>query len=698
MSGISTSVAVNDGLSTAFRTMADSINICLSGFVKMQEATGQGVNVSNVNEMRSALNNMTVAAGQVSNEITEAGNKQQQFNNQVKNGGTAMQGLVGKVTGLIGAYASLQGIKGIVSLSDTMTQTTARLNLMNDGLQTTEELQQKIFQSAQNSRALYTDTAASVAKLGNNAKDAFSSNDEIVKFSELINKQFTIAGASTIESSNAFLQLTQAMGSGVLRGEELNSIFEQAPNIIQTIAEYLNVPIGKIREMAKEGEISSDVVKAAVFSATDEINEKFASMPMTWGQVFNSMQNKAIFVFQPILNKINEIANNEKFQNMANSIVNSLAAISTAGTHVFDVLGSLASLLYDNWSAISPLIWGVAAATGFYYGILAIGAITQGAAAFAMSAYHIACAVGAFMVGNLTIAQTELNLAMLANPILFVVSLIIGVLIIALVKWIKSVGDLKLAWLIAMDTVKTATENLQEKFMMAWYGILNMLDTAKISFLLAGNLISDYVGNMKVNVLTALQNMINGSILLINNFIKKLNKIPGVNIDAITTVSTIGTDAAATEAKKQAERIADFNKAYGETQKKAANRASELANLEAKNNINQAKRQNEIAQRKNDIANGTSDEAANSNAIASNTAATADDTGKIADAMEITEEDLKYLRDIAEREIIDRTVFQSLTVDMGGVSNTVNNMTDLDGIGEYLGDVITQAASASMEG
>lgn len=162
------------------------------------------------------------------------------------------------------AYISIQSVGKALDISDELTTTTARLNMMNDGVQTTEELVNMVYAAAQDARGSFGDMADVVARFGNNAKDAFGSSEEVVAFADLVQKQMTIAGASTTEASNAMLQLSQALGSGVLRGDELNSIFEQAPNLIQSIADYLDVPIGQIREMASEGELSADVVKAAI--------------------------------------------------------------------------------------------------------------------------------------------------------------------------------------------------------------------------------------------------------------------------------------------------------------------------------------------------------------------------------------------------------------------------------------------------
>ena len=234
----------------------------------------------------------------------------QDLGNQQKITASSTDALASKIKSLVRSYVGIKGISSLFYLSDTMAQTTARLDRMNDGLQTTSELNQMIYESAQRSRGAYQDTADMVAKLGTLAKDAFSSSAEVVAFAEQINKQMTLSGASTVGAQAAMLQLTQAMSSGVLRGEELNSILEQTPTIAQTIADYIGVSTGKMREMASEGQITAEVVKNAMFSAAEETNAAFEKMPMTWAQVWTKFQNVAIRAVQPVLTAINWLANN----------------------------------------------------------------------------------------------------------------------------------------------------------------------------------------------------------------------------------------------------------------------------------------------------------------------------------------------------------------------------------------------------
>lgn len=283
--------------------------------------------------------------------------------------------------------------KEILGLSDEITQTSARLNLMNDGLQDTDQLQQMIYQSAQRARTDYMATADVVAKLGQRAGDAFDSSGEVVQFAENLNKQFVIAGASQQEIASASLQLTQALGSGVLRGEELNAVFEAAPNVIQTIADYLDVPIGKIREMASDGQITADVVKNAMLGATETINEQFDDMPMTWGQAWTLMKNAAVNSMDEVLDKINDILQDESAESVINGVIGSFEILADVASMAVDGLANGAEFVAENWDYVYPILIGVGAAF-LFMGAQAAASGLAAAAAWAIAHWPIV-AVGA---------------------------------------------------------------------------------------------------------------------------------------------------------------------------------------------------------------------------------------------------------------------------------------------------------------
>lgn len=321
--------------------------------------------------------------------------------------------------------------------SDEITQTTSRLNMMNDGLQSTADLYNMVYVAANDARGSLGDMASVVARFGNNAKDAFSSSAEVVQFANLVQKQMTIAGASTQEAANAELQLSQALGSGVLRGDELNSIFEQAPNLIQNIADYLDVPIGKIRSMAQDGELSADVVKQAVFAATDEINANFESMPMTWGQMWTVFQNNATMAFQPVLQRLNDLANTDGFQTFTTNAINDLAVVAGVVLDIFEGIGSIGTFVQDNWQIIGPVVYGVVAALAAYatyVGITnAIDMISTGIKiTMCVASYAHAAATGteASATAAATAAQYGLNTAMLSCPLTWIVVGIMALIIV----------------------------------------------------------------------------------------------------------------------------------------------------------------------------------------------------------------------------------------------------------------------------
>lgn len=258
MATIRTAIALYDGVTSPLRNMQKAMGIVLNSFESMQRASSNAVDVSAIQEAREELARAETAFDSIEQNIRDANDQQQRFNRSIRDGSSAADGLWQKMKGIAATVGGMIGLKQALGTSDQLTQTNARLNnalIKFDDGGSIKELEAKVMASAQRSRAYYMDTAAAVAKLGTNARDAFTNMDEVIAFSELVNKSFVIGGAGAQEQSAAMLQLTQAMASGVLRGEELNSIFENAPGIIQSIAKYLDVPIGQIRTMASEGHI-----------------------------------------------------------------------------------------------------------------------------------------------------------------------------------------------------------------------------------------------------------------------------------------------------------------------------------------------------------------------------------------------------------------------------------------------------------
>lgn len=410
------------------------------------------------NNLNTAMQNMDVSGanaaylqlsqtvGNTERYIRDNTDEQGRFNQEIQEGVSGSNELVNMIKRAAGAYISIQGVGKVLSISDELTQATSRLDLMNNSFNEingtaneTSELVNMVYAAAQDARGSLDSMASVVARFGNNARDAFGNSEEVVAFADLVQKQMAIAGASTQEAANAELQLSQALGSGVLRGDELNSIFEQAPNLIQNIADYLDVPIGQIREMAADGELSADVVKAAIFAAADDINGKFDEMPMTWGQIWQSMQNTAVMAFQPVLQRLNGMANSDAFQGFVDGAIEAMAMTANIVLNIFDLMSQTGSFVADNWSVISPIIYGVAAALAVYGAYLAIvkgieiaSTVTKTIMTIATYAHAAATRTAVNATTAETAAQLGLNTAFLSCPVVWITLLVIALIAVFL--------------------------------------------------------------------------------------------------------------------------------------------------------------------------------------------------------------------------------------------------------------------------
>lgn len=578
MGTIRAAIRMYDGMSPALSGMTKAMNIVISSFEAMQEASNNAVDTSSIKAAREELNRVEITINEMTDNLREADEAQQKFNNEVRNTGGSASVLLGKFKAIAVTMGAAFSAKRIIDLSDEMATTRARLNLMNDSLQTTEELQSKIFQSAQRSRAAYAETAAVVSKLGILAGDAFSNNDEMIAFAELMNKNFIVGGAEAMAQASAMYQLTQAMASGRLQGDEYRSIIENAPLLAQSIEAYMrNVQgaTGSMKDWASEGLLTADVIKNAMFSAAAETNAAFADMPMTFAQIKTIVGNTLLQTFEPIIQTI----------------------------------GKSAQYIYDNWSTIAPVFWGLTAAVGAYALVLGI----QAAAAWKARA-----------------AQMGLNLALFSSPV-FWVALAIGYMVGRIYDWIESVGGIKMAWMIAMDAIKTKADTI-------------------------------FVGIAK-----GIQSLINTFVREINNFINHLNTIPGVNLK-LWGETTFATNLAA---EKDATRIARQNDIEAMRREIESNRAQANAGFDWESLMG------------NDVMNYLGDTALN--------------TARMADSMETSEEELKYLRDLAERDTINRFTTAEIRID-APLNATISSEMDLDGVVTYLEDRLYETMAIAAEG
>lgn len=692
---------VNMGTDTA-NSQLEQLRSQLDRAIQEQNNLNTAMQNMDVSGANAAYLQLSQTVGNTERYIRDNTDEQGRFNQEIQEGVSGAEGLMGTIKRVVGAYVGIQSVGKILNMSDELTQTTSRLDLMNNSFNEingtaneTSELVNMVYAAAQDARGSLDSMASVVARFGNNARDAFGNSEEVVAFADLVQKQMTIAGASTQEAANAELQLSQALGSGVLRGDELNSIFEQAPNLIQNIADYLDVPIGKIRDMAADGEITGDIVKAAIFSAADDINAKFDEMPMTWGQIWQSMQNTAVMAFQPVFQRLNGMANSDAFQGFVDGAIEAMATTANIVLNIFDLVGAVAGFVADHWSIIEPIILGVAAA------IIIYTAFTKGA--------EIASRAASLATNAWTAAQGAFNAVMSMNPV--------GLVIIAVVL------------LIAIIYAAVAAVNHFAGTSVSATGLICGAFATALAFI--GNLFigtANTIIGIGVTLWNAIANFVNAFALVFNNpvagieaiFLSLFNFIVEViesaarMIDAVfgssladavagfqnkvqAKVDAVITENGGSEILKTVEmsdyQFNRFN--YGDAWNSGYNFGQGIDDKISNFSLSDIFGKTDIPN-PDDYISGFSDAIANSGA-GGNLDSIADDTSAIKDSVDITDEDLKYLRDIAEQEAINRFTTAEIKLDMTN-NNNVSSNADLDGIVDGMTTKVLEALEIVREG
>ena len=707
-------MVLNDGISGVLRKINTALNTTLNAFEQVQRASGRAVDTAQIQAARAALVQANREVDEMAEGYRRAAEQEEILNKGLRNGTNAAGGLLGKVKGIVATLAAGAGIKALLGLSDKLTSTTARLNFLVDDGGSVEALEQKIMASAQRSRAAYLDTASAIASMGANAGRAFESNDELIAFMEQVNKQFVIGGATAEGQSAAMLQLTQAMAAGALRGEELNSILENAPGIARAIESYMGVAEGSIKSYAEEGLITADVVKNALLSVADETNAKFESMPMTWAQICTKMQNTALAAFDPVLTKLNQVANSAQFNTVIDGAINGLAMLASVATGVLDLLINGASFVVDNWSWISPIVYGLVAAFIAYN---AVALITNGINA-AMALAEGVKAAALMMSTGATFAQTAaqygLNAALAACPITWIV-----VAVIALVAAIyaacsaiaKFTGIANSGFGVIAGGINVVIQffvNLGLTVANIALGIWNALGAC-----------AQNIGIAFSNVISGVQswfyNLLSTALTVVAGICEALNKLPFVEFD----YSGI-TNAASDYASKAAEasgNIKDFvsvGDAFSEGMSTfdtwQSGWVSDAFNAGANWGDGVASGVSDAVSGLFDFDLGAATDYGTGlgtgnnygdfamDDLLGNTGQTAANTGAAADALSTSTEELEYLRDIAERDAINRFTTAEVRIDMTGMTNRIEGGADLDGVISTLTDGFTEALLTAAEG
>lgn len=707
-------MVLNDGISGVLRKINTALNTTLNAFEQVQRASGRAVDTAQIQAARAALVEANREVDDMAEGYRRAAQQEEVLNKGLRNGTSAADGLLGKVKGIVATLAAGAGAKALLGLSDKLTSTTARLSFLVDDGGSVDELEQKIMASAQRSRAAYLDTASAIASMGANAGRAFESNDELIAFMEQVNKQFVIGGATAEGQSAAMLQLTQAMAAGALRGEELNSILENAPGIARAIESYMGVAEGSIKSYAEEGLITADVVKNALLSVADETNAKFESMPMTWAQICTKMQNTALAAFEPVLTRLNQVANSAQFNTVIDGAINGLAMLASVATGVLDLLINGAAFVVDNWSWISPIVYGLVAAFIAYN---AVALITNGINA-AMALAEGVKAAALMMSTGATFAQTAaqygLNAALLACPITWIV-----VLVIALVAAIyaacsaiaKFTGIANSGFGVICGGINVVVQffvNLGLTIANIALGIWNALGACAQNIGIA-------FGNVISGVQAWFYSLLSTALTVVAGICEALNKLPFVDFD-YSGITNAASDYAA-KAAEASGNIQDFV-SIGD----AFNEGMSTFDTWQDGWVGDAF--NAGANWGDGVASGISDAVGGlfdmdlgaatdygagglgtggygdfaMDDLLGNTGQTAANTGAAADALSTSTEELEYLRDIAERDAINRFTTAEVRIDMTGMTNRIEGGADLDGVISTLTDGFTEALLTAAEG
>lgn len=699
-----------DSMATVIHSVNSSLRVCIGSFAALRNVSAQAMDMGGLIAARMEFSRMEASMSRVSQSIGSTNGAQQQLNNTIKNTAGGVESFAGRLKALASQIKELKDMKKVIDLSDTFVQTTAGLNTMNDGMQSTAQLQDMVFASAERSRGSYLEMAATVTRLGRQAAGAFSGNTELIAFSEQLNKNFAIAGTSQEGIGAVTQELTQGMARGSLSGTEMNSILANAQPVAQHIADYLQVDVGQLQAMAEEGQITADVVKGALLSAAEETNRTFEAMPKTFGQLWTSVQNHGVRAFGPVLEKINAITGNAAFTSFVNGVINGMYLVSNEIQYLMDQSKRLFSVLADKWSFIEPVIWGVIAAYAAYN---AVSLITNGitAAQSLLTGIQTMMAAAAsdatFME---TVAQSGLNAALYACPITWIVLAVIALIaifymVIAAINQFAGtslsatgmiVGLFFAAGAIIGNVIIMLVNQLINYFAIVWNFIASFAEFfANVFYDPVGSIVRLFA-DMADSVLAILSAIASSIDTLFGS--QLANAVEGWRTALKNTVkSNFGAATITVERIDPKERMLSRNSVegqYAEGYKTGSQAISRMQSLftphTPKPYRNPADPGHPAGQ--NAWPNAGSDVGPAGNAIAE----TAANTDRMKDSLDVGSEDLAYLRETAEMEALNRFTTAEINVTMNN-QNHLQHDVDLDGMVTYLKDSLLETVQTAAE-
>lgn len=578
----------------------------------------------------------------------------------------------------------------LTEISD-MTDQQSRLRAMLDEGESIYDMQQLITRSAMDTRSAYKDTLESAVQMKAAMSEYGMSTQAAVRMSELMNKALTLGGTKGAAAQSIMYNLQQSLATGRLRWEDWKIVASNSVYLADVVAKNVGVTRAQLNQMVQDGEISAADFTNALLEAGAKIDEEFEMMPDTFADWVNNIKTFATGKFLEeggLHEKILEMLASDQFLAMVEGIKNAIVSLLDFLGVVLDYVLMISEWIGNNWGIIAPIIWGIVAAFAAYEIIMIASAVATWIANGAAQAFFV---------------------TLLTNPLTWII-LLIGLVVAAIYKWVQSVGGLQNAWEIAKAAMVIALMTLKIAFFTSIYFIMDLVDKLVLAWKSAGVAIANFLGTMKVNVLSILQSMINGAIDLINKFIGVLNKIPGVSIDAVNHVS-FAAEAAATEEAARQSRESDLSAYKSEMEARAAERDSKLSGM--KSELAEATQQlsNLYTNSKNEAASKAEDTTAEfdpsindsaykemMNAAANPTmdGGKLDSVGKIKDDVSITDEDIKLLKDVAATEFINK--FTTLRPEMQVTFGDVRETADVNKILEVIEDMVEDAYASTLVG
>ncbi len=709
MASISTTLRLTDQISAPIMSIQAGLSSVTGAFADLDSSLGRSFDTSRITGSNRAIETMASTTDRLGREISSNTSLQSRFNSSLTQGSNIMNRMLSTMTTMASTYLSMQGAKTLINLSDTMSSNTARLDNMNgnwgESAYSTEGLEKLIFDQAQNAGAAYQSMVEQVARFGNNAMDAFGSAEEVVYFTDLLNKQLINDGAFAQTAEGAVTQLAQALGSGVLMGDELVSLLEATPGLIQNVADYMGVAFGEVKGLASEGQVTADIVTGAMFAAADDINAKFETMPNTWARIWTRMQNQATVALEPVLDKLSEIANTEEFQQFTINLANGMAVVGNALVVALDYAIAFGNTVAENWESILPVVTAVVGAFLLYKVAMVAVSVVMGI--YNVIAGIVSVANGILAVKNMILAGTFWAVA---APVLAVIGIIIaviaviGIIIWAITDWgettTSTVGMICGAFAVAGAFIANIFIGLGNVIITAFVGVWNYIATfvnffanvfdepvASIAYLFAG--LFDYV------------------LTIVEACARGIDAIFGSNLAGAVSGWRGWIDDFSTKlvAESTFEPIMDklnpddytlkaFD--YGEVWQNGISFGEGLENgfsnlFNADDLFGGDEIPIDYSQFGNLLNNDVLDE------IANNTGATASNTGSTADYLANSDNDWEFIRDLVNGNNSNQVTNIEIVTNMGGMTNTINKEMDLDGIFSALTDGVEQALLKSTE-